>query len=408
MRSSIRYRSGIAAISLTVALLAGVSAVTAQAEGVDWPQWRGPERTGISKETGWNPVFAEEGAKELWRVPLGVGCSSMAVVGNRVYTMGNTDDVDTVFCMDAATGEPIWKTPYACPKDAKNFEGGPGATPTVDGNRIYTFSRSGHLHCLNAETGDVIWALEAPKDLGSSKPSWGFAGSPLVVGDRLILNADGVFALDKKTGDVIWKTEKIGASYSSPIRFDLEGKDSLAVFSTVGLVVFETETGKEVCRFPWKTSYDVNAATPIIAGDTIFISSGYNSGCALVRVAGGVAEAVWQNKNMRNHFNSSVLWDGYLYGFDDSNLRCISLETGEEKWTQTRLGKGSLMIADGKMIIMGEQGDLVIAEAVPDEFREISRTKVLENRCWVVPVLSHGRIYCRNNNGELVVLDVSM
>jgi outer membrane protein assembly factor BamB len=406
MKTKIERMLGMVAIMAAVFVAASPLAAQDLLPGLDWPEWRGSDRTGISEETGWAASFPGGSPKELWRRSVGRGCSSMSVVGNRVYTMGNTDDVETVYCLNADTGEAIWETSYDCKTAAKNFEGGPGATPTVDGNRVYTLSRMGHFHCLNAETGDVIWSLEARKDLGAGDPGWGFTCSALVVDDRLILNADAVFALDKNTGKVIWKTDKVGAFYSSPMRFMLDGKDLLAVFCAKGLVILETGTGKEVSRFPWKTSYDVNAVTPIVSGDKVFISSGYNTGCALVRLSDGNLEEIWRNKNMRNHFNSSVLWKGNLYGFDESNLRCIGLEDGEEKWTQPRLGKGSLMIADGKMIIMGERGELVIAEAVPEEFREISRAEVLKDRCWVVPVLSHGQIYCRNNMGELVAIDV--
>ena len=198
-----------------------------------------------------------------------------------------------------------------------------------------------------------------------------------------------------------------GASYSSPIAFNLDGIRRLAVFLASGLVILNAENGQELSQQPWKTKYDVNAATPIVSGDKVFISSGYNTGCALVQVSGDKPTVIWQNKSMRNHFNSCVLWEGYLYGFDESELKCLDFQTGEEKWSQKGLGKGSLMFADNKLIIMGDKGDLVIAEASPEGFKEISRAKVLSGLCWTVPVLSGGKLYCRNHPGDLVCLDVS-
>jgi len=167
-------------------------------------------------------------------------------------------------------------------------------------------------------------------------------------------------------------------------------------------------TGKVLWKFPWKTDYDINAADPIISGDTVFVSSGYNHGCALLKIEGGNVTDVWRNKNMRNHFNSCVLWDGYLYGFDESTLRCLDFKTGEVKWSQEGLGKGSLMIADGKLIILSERGKLVIAPASPEGFKELASVQILMGKCWTVPVLANGKIYARNNpDGQLVCVDVS-
>jgi outer membrane protein assembly factor BamB len=178
------------------------------------------------------------------------------------------------------------------------------------------------------------------------------------------------------------------------------------------LVGLNPATGKVMWKFPWKTSYDINAADAIIAGETIFISSGYNKGCALIKVSGGDATEVWQNKNMRNQINCSVLFEGHIYGFDGQvggggKLTCIDLATGEKKWSQSGMETGSLMVADGKMIILGESGKLVIAEASPDAFKELASAEILIGKCWTVPVLANGRIYARNAAGQLVCVDVS-
>lgn len=379
----------------------------AMAEGQDWPEWRGPDRDGISLEAGWLPQFPPEGPKQLWTASLGNGCSSFSVVGNKVYSIGNVNDVETVYCLNPKTGKPIWTYDYPCETAPKNFEGGPGATPTVADGKVYTFSRMGHLHCLDAETGKLIWSKKAQDDWGAKEPTWGFACSPLVLGQKLILIADRTLALDKDTGEVIWQTAKVGGNYSSPYEFKMNDKSYLAIFSAPGLLVLETETGKELLRFPWKTSYDVNAATPIYHDGKIFISSGYNTGCALIDISSGKPEVIYQNKDMRNHFATCVLWEGNLYGFDENTLTCMKWDTGEVRWTERGLGKGTVLLAGKHLIVLSERGELVTAPVNPSAFKEISRAEILNNRCWVVPVLSHGQLYCKDNEGETVCFDMT-
>jgi len=390
---------------------AAILAATCVARASDWPQWRGPNRDGISAEAGWSSQWPADGPKPLWHANVGTGCSSVSVVGDRVFTMGNQSDADTVWCCDAKTGLPVWKHTYANPLDPRNYEGGPGATPTVDGNLVFTLSRTGQLFCLDARTGKPVWSKHLVNDFGGKVPKWGYSGSPLVAGDLVLLetgaNGGSTVALDKKTGATVWKSGDEPAGYGTIMPFTFGGKACVASFDGTGLTVRDTKTGKELATYPWKTSYEVNAATPIVSGDKIFISSGYNKGCALLRFDGSSLKPLWENREMRNHFNSSVLWKDHLYGFDDSTLACLDLADGSVKWTQVGLGKGSLILAGDKLVIQSESGDLVIAPAAPESFQEIARAKVLKDRCWVVPVLANGRIYCKNNKGELVCLDVS-
>ena len=390
-----------------LALFATLHSVTA----ADWPHWRGPTRDGISTETGWSTQWPEGGPKQLWQTNVGMGCSSITVSQGRAYTQGNENETDTVFCFDAATGKIIWKHSYACPLMAKYWEGGTLATPTVDGDRVYTISKMGDLFCFNAATGKIIWKKNLPADLGGQVPTWGYAGSPLVLNGWVLLDVGApggaTMALDKLTGNVVWKNGDDPASYGTLMPFTFQGRQCLASFNAFGLVVRELNGGKEVARFPWKTKYDVNATTPIIAGDKIFISSGYLHGCALLQLSADGLKEVWQNTKMKNHFNSCVLWQGHLYGFDENTLACMELATGEVKWTQPGIGKASVMIADGKLVVQAERGDLIIAEPTPTAFKPIARAKVLGGKCWVVPVLANGRIYAKNNAGDLVCLDVS-
>jgi outer membrane protein assembly factor BamB len=214
-------------------------------------------------------------------------------------------------------------------------------------------------------------------------------------------------ALDKKTGKVAWfsGTEKSG--YTTPVPLKI-GNDAVVVMAVkADVVAVRVQDGKELWRFPWKTQYDVNAADPVLAGDKVFISSGYGHGAALFDVGAKPPKQIWFNKNMRSHFNGCVLWLGHLYGVDESQLRCLDLATGDVKWTDKASGKGSLILADGKLVVLSEKGELLVAEASPNEFKPTARAQVLTGKCWTAPTLANGRIYCRNAAGDLVCVDVS-
>ena len=404
--------SAFIASFVSLIVLAGVFPIAVPANAADWPQWRGPNRDGVSAETGWSVTWPAEGPKVLWKASVGAGCSSFAIVGNLAYTMGNQKDTDSVYCLDSTTGKVIWQYDYSSPLNAQNFEGGPCTTPTVEGGLVYTLSRQGQLFCLNAGTGKVVWSKDFQKDFGARAPKWGYTGSPLVSGKMLILDVGGkgasAVAFDKATGNVIWQAGDDAESYSSPIAFRSGARECVAHFNAAGLVIRDIKDGKELSRFPWKTSYDVNPTTPIISGDKIFISSGYGHGAALLQFADGSIKPLWQSPSMKNKTNSSVLWKDNVYGFDESaSLTCLDLATGTPKWKMNGLGTGSLMASDGKLIIMSEKGKLVVAEASPEAYKELAGAPVLNERSWVVPVLANGRIYCRDNKGNVVCLDVS-
>jgi outer membrane protein assembly factor BamB len=286
----------------------------------DWPQWRGPNRDGISTETGWSAQWPAAGPKQVWKAGVGTGYSGISVAGGRLYTVGNTDSTDSVYCLDAATGTIIWKHSYPCdPKDPMGYVG-PRCTPTVDAGRVYTVSRLGHLFCLDAATGKVTWARELQQAYAAKPPKWGFSGSPLVEGNLLIMEGGGkgagLVALNKATGVEVWKSGDDAAGYSSAIATGTGEQRRVIMLHARAVVARRVSDGGELWRHPWKTSYDVNAATPILAGDKLFISSGYNHGGALLQIGDGAPRVVWENKNMSNQMNSSVLIDGHLYGFD--------------------------------------------------------------------------------------------
>jgi outer membrane protein assembly factor BamB len=378
----------------------------------DWPHWRGPNFDGISTETNWNPKFPAEGPKQLWKANVGTGFSSVSVSKGRVFTMGNSGDSDSIFCFDATTGKQIWKHSYPCPLDAKFYEGGTSATPTIDGNSVFTISRKGDVFCLNAEDGKIIWTKNIAKELGAAIPTWGFAGSPLVQENRVILNVGSAgTALDKATGKVVWTRGKEPGGYSTPQPAEFSGKKCAVMFGEKTVFAAALDDGKKLWEHEWKTGYDVNAAQPIIVGDKVFISAGYNHGCALLQIKNGAVTVLWENKNLRNHLNSSVLIDGFIFGFDGdtgpkADFKCIDFKTGAVKWIGPKLGAGALMAADGKLIVMTDKGELIIAPASSESFKPISRAQVLGGKNWTTPVLSNGKIYCRNSKGDLVCLDV--
>ncbi len=398
------YDIGMRNLSVPALLLS--IGVVASANAEDWYRWRGPDLNGISQESGWQSTWPATGPKQLWSGSVGTGFSSFSVHEGRVFTMGNSSNTDTVFCLDAATGKLLWKHSYACPLDPKFFEGGPGATPATDSGHVYTLSRKGNLFCLNETNGAVVWSKNLAEELGATIPTWGFAGSPLVEGNKVIVNVgNGGTALDKNSGKVLWTSGKAGAGYATPISLPTPEK-AVAIFTGTELRAVNENDGSTLWSYPWKTQYEVNAADPVINGDKIFISSGYNQGATVIQVAGTKPKSVWENKNMRNHFNSSVLWKGHVYGVDESELRCLSFDTGEVKWKYPQFGKGSLMLADGKIVGLGERGVLFIADAVPEGFKPTAQATVLNGKCWSTPVLSQGHIYCRNATGKVVCLDV--
>jgi hypothetical protein len=377
----------------------------------DWPQWLGPGRNGISTETGWSPGRPAK----LWSKTIGIGFSNVAVRGGKLYTMGSQDGKDHVYCLDAATGRPLWIMSYPAPPHADKHYG-PRCTPAVDDKHVYTISLDGQMTCWDAGSGRVVWSQQLQQSLGVKPAKWGFSTSVLLQDDHLLIDVGAVVALDKRTGRPLWKTPNYGAAYSSPVAFELDGRKCVATFSGSGLTVVTAGGGKLLYRYPWRTAWGVNAATPVIFGNDVFISSGYKTGCARVRLGDGKATTVWRNRNMSNHCNNSLLWKGHLYGFNGNvggrgKLTCLDFQSGQTKWTDDSLGTGGLRIADGKLIILGEYGTLVIAEATPAEFKPLSRTDVLKPTCWTAPVLSGGRIYCRNfdkrrKTSDLVCMDV--
>ena len=405
------FRATTVAASGLAALLA-VSAAAAQG----WPQYRGPNRTGISKETGLRTEWPQDGPPVLWRTPLGDGYSGIAVAGDRVFTMYAGGDDEFVACYDVRTGKEIWKVRT----DENRFDdqgSGPRSTPTVDGEIVYALGAKGMLFALTAANGKKVWSKDLKVEYGARVPRWGVSTTPLVEGDLLLVDVGGkagksLVALDKKTGRTRWTAYDDKPGYSSPIAVTIHGVRQIISFAGTSLVSVSAEDGKVLWTIPWTTSYDVNAAVPVfVPPDKVFISSGYDKGAGLFRVRADAdgrleVEDVWKSRVMKNHFNSSVLYGGHLFGFDNGTLKCVDAHTGEEKWAQRGFAKGSLIVADGHLVIFSESGLLALAEATPSGYVEKARAQILKGRTWTMPSLAAGTLYLRNQE-ELVALDIS-
>jgi len=292
-------------------------------------------------------------------------------------------------------------------------EGGPGATPTIDKDRVYTVGREGQLFCFEAKTGKIIWKKNLQDDLEVILPEWGFTSSAYVLNDDILLEAGRVASYNKLTGEKNWQTTDHQAGYGSVAEFESAGKTLISSFDCDALRVIDAETGEELDSVEWSSPFRTNSTTPIIHDDLIYISAGYNVGCGLFRWTGTKLEEVYRNRQMRNHFNNSILLDGHLYGFDGNSnlgrvvqLTCMNLKTGEVAWKQRGLGCGSLMIADGKLLSLTEKGELVLAKASPNQYEELARSSFLDGRCWTVPLFLNGRIYGRNAAGTLKVVSL--
>lgn len=382
------------------------SAVCAQHAA--WPHWRGPDRSGVSPETRWSTTGP---AEPLWSAKLGKGYSNVAIASGRVYTMGfdEAQGRDQLFCLDLDTGKELWKHTWAAEIRANFHGGGTLSTPTIDGEVVYVLDRVGRGIALDRNTGKPIWDRDYAAELKLRVPFHGFAASPLALPDRLILVlGNTAVSVAKQDGEVRWRTKDVGdGGYANPVPFELKGRRQLAVFAGMGLLVLDTETGKERYRHPWKADAGgVNSCTPIIMGERIFISTAYNLGSALLELGESSSPKVlWKSRKMRNKCSGCVLYEDHIYGFDESMLTCIDLQ-GKRKWRMRGLGMGSVTIAGGRLIVISSKGELLIGKASSKGFEPEYRRKVLDGGVyWTTPVLFDGRLFCRNSLGHLVCLD---
>jgi outer membrane protein assembly factor BamB len=384
-----------------------LSLLSIEAHAGDWPYFRGSDRDGTTAEAV-SPEALAGGVTPVWKGKVGTGFSAITVGGGRLYTMGNTNATDIVWCLDANTGAENWKYSYPEELTPNLYEGGPNAAVTINDAQVFTVSKTGKAFCFDAGKGTVLWKADLAVLTGAGKPEWGYSGAPLVLGDVVIYNVGSAgTALNRKTGALVWKSGTAKAGYSSPLPFK-QGAEWLVLLMTgKSASAIRPATGQVAWSHPWETSYDINAADPIVQGNEVFVSSGYNHGASVIKIDGQQTSVVWENKNLRNQFSSSVLWKGFLYGVDENQLRCVDAKTGEVKWTDKATGKGTLLIAAGRIVALSEKGELIIAEATPDGFKPLSRAQILGGKCWTMPTLANGKVYARNAKGDLVCVNVA-
>lgn len=374
----------------------------------DWPHWMGPNRNGVVADDDWS---SEGAAEPLWSAEVGQGYSCPTIAGGKLYTMGFDEEaeLDHVLCLDALTGEEEWRHVYPAKQRANFHEGGTLTSPVVADGVVYTVNREGSAYALDAESGEVLWERRYREELELKGSFHGYSASPLVLGERFVLVLGGVVAaFEAWDGALLWRSEDYGdMGYSNPVPIERDGKACVAAIPGKTFVVLDLETGAVRHEHPWDPKGNgVTCGTPLVTGERVFLSTAYDKGCTLLELGEEVAPKVlWESRVMRNKVTSCFRFEDHIYGFDESMLKCIDLE-GEEAWRVRGLGLGALSIAGGRLLVLSDEGELIIAKAGPEGFEELARKQVLESgECWTMPVLVGGLIYCRNSKGQLVCLD---
>ena len=387
-----------------IVLLALAHQALAQS-GANWPQWRGPNRDGISKETGLLKQWPAEGPPLVWKASgAGGGYSSFSVANGKLYTMGLRGDREFVIAFDVATGKEAWSTAHG--GAFRNDRGdGPRGTPTVDGDRVYALGGDGDLSALDARSGKIIWSKNVLKQFGGSNITWGISESPLVLGNKVLVNAGGpgasIVALNKTDGALIWKSQSDKAGYSSAIPLELNGTTQVVFFTGQRAVGLDAKDGRLLWEYGRPSNRVANIATPIARANRVFISSDYGTGGGVVEIGGdNSAKEIWFTQDMRNHHSSSVLIGDYLYGFSSAILTAMRFDTGEIAWRDRSVGKGSLVFADGNLYAFSENGVVGLIEATPTGYKEKGRFRIAQGNLptWTHPVVVGGRLYIRDQD----------
>ena len=377
----------------------------AQAE---WPQWRGPNRDGISKESGLLKQWPSQGPPLHWKASgAGQGYSSMAVVDGRLFTMGAREDREFIIAFDVKSGAPLWVTAHG--GRFKNDRGdGPRGTPTIEGDRVYALGGNGDLSCLEVRTGKSLWSINLLEKFNASNAHWGLSESPLIVGERILVNAGGpnasIVALNKKDGSVIWKSQSDRAGYSSAMLLELGGIPQAIFFTASRTLGVDVRDGRLLWDYSRVANGTANIATPIVRNNRVFFSSDYGTGCALLELKpsgnGITAQEIYFNRDMKNHHSSSVLIGDTLYGFSSAILKAMRFDDGKPLWKDRSVGKGSLVYADGRLYCFSENGVVGLVEASPEAYREKGRFSVPQESLptWSHPVVAGGHLYLRDQD----------
>ena len=371
----------------------------------DWPQNCGRNGSREIAEPQCSFDWQTDLPNELWRHPVGDAWSSFTIVGERLFTQEQRGPLECVVCYNADTGLELWRHEDAARYETAQGGIGPRATPTVTEDAIIALSATGILNALDPSTGAKIWQRNICDDAESSMIEWGMSGSPMIYGNTVIVDAGGyknraVIAYDRATGDIVWASGNHQAGYATPRLETIDGALQLLIFHGDGLQGLDPATGKLLWEYPWTNQYKINVAQPMLFGHQLFLSSGYDSGCVLIdptTLRDGRPAEVWPpNKNLKLKFNEAVQREYYVYGLDDGILACIDVKTGKRMWKGGRYRHGQVLLWGDKLIVQAESGDVVVVEASPKEFKEISRLEALSDRTWNLPIVNRGRLYTRN------------
>ncbi|MPY88249.1 MAG: PQQ-binding-like beta-propeller repeat protein [Luteitalea sp.] len=385
---------------------AGVVPAPAATEVAYWTDFRGPNRDGHYRERPILTSWPDRGLQPVWKQPVGGGYASFAIAGGRAFTIEQRGAEEVVAAYDVTTGRELWTNSWTAAFRERMGGDGPRATPTWAEGHVYALGATGELRCLDEADGRVVWRTNILRDAGADNLPWGMAASPLVVDGTVIVLPGGtrgqsVVAYDRRTGRRRWSALDDQQAYSSPMLVTLAGVRQMLVFSASRLMGLSPDNGDMLWEYPWKTQFDVNASQPIvIGGNRVFVSTGYGTGAAVIEIGGEEAgfaiREVWRNIRMKNQFTSSVLHDGFIYGLDEAILACVDAETGELMWKGGRYGYGQVLLADGHVIVLTEDGDLALVRATPARHEEIVRFPVLDGKTWNHPAMADGYLLVRN------------
>ncbi|HEY1306163.1 MAG TPA: PQQ-binding-like beta-propeller repeat protein [Vicinamibacterales bacterium] len=392
--------------------------MAARAVALDWPQFLGPDRNGTYAGPPLNETWGPSGPKVVWRKQVGQGFAGPAVVQGRVLLFHRVGNEEVLESLDAKTGMSTWR--YAYPttyRDDFGFDEGPRAVPVVTDGIVYTFGAQAQLHAVDLAKGTRVWSHDAMKEFGVPKGFFGQGGSPLVEGGRVIANVGGakggVIAFDAKTGQVAWAATSDNASYSSGVAATIGGHRTAVFLTRDNLLGLDPATGMIQFQRRWRSrnNASVNAATPLVVGDQLFVSSEYGPGAAVMRVEGSKLVDLWNSDDvLSNHYATSVYKDGYLYGYHGRqefgpSFRAVEFKTGTVKWSQDQFRAGSVLLAGDRLLILREGGEMILAPASPQAFKPIARAQILNGVVRPYAALADGFLYVRNEN-TLLCLDL--
>jgi outer membrane protein assembly factor BamB len=388
------------------------------ATAADWPQLLGPTRDGVYSGNEIAEVWPKDGPARVWHRTVGEGYAGPVVSGGTVVLFHRVGNKEVIEAMEAATGKALWTFAYPTKfQDGTRIDHGPRATPTIADGRIYTLGPEGQLHCLSVKTGEKVWMRELRKEFGVEKKWHGMAGSPLIDGNALFLNVGGtnqasLAAFDKATGSLIWTNGRDKFSCSTPVIGTFGGQRHLLCVTRGSFRAADPETGKTLFHHPFQSRDrgSVNAASPVVIGDQIFISAGYGLGGQLLQVGGGKPEVVWSTKEFANQYATSIHWDGHLYGIHGQtessfDLRCVEVKTGKVIWSEKNFGAGNLLRVGSDLLILTYLGELFKVPATPQGFKPKARAQIMSFGVRAYPAVADGFLYARSTR-QMVCIDL--